>query len=226
MADLNSLRGNNGESTEIVVREEDALEHSEGSSNPDVWAGSLNKEGQVTENTNAGKVGLESSKQHSTVDVEVMREGDDYFACMVQCLNNCNSFCNIKDRVVEMHFKCKCRQLTMSVQGLGYYFLKFSSSAEKEKALELGHLHIASRIFFIGEWRPFIEYEPKETTSLPLWVMFHNLSNQCWNKEDLGQIGSLIGKLLYTDKATEKRSRSFARICIEVDMHDKFLTKW
>ncbi|KAF6141517.1 hypothetical protein GIB67_012279 [Kingdonia uniflora] len=111
-------------------------------------------------------------------------------------------------------------KLIMTIQGLNYYFLKFTNSEDKAKALELGHLHVASKIFFIREWRLFIDYEPKETYSLPLWAKFHNVPKQCWTKEGIGQLASMIGKPLYTDKATERGSRAFAYICIEVDVKD------
>ncbi|KAF6153214.1 hypothetical protein GIB67_016693 [Kingdonia uniflora] len=41
------------------------------------------------------------------------------------------------------------------------------------------------------------------------------------NKEGLGQVASLIGKPLYTDKMTEKKKRPNARIFIEVNALDE-----
>ncbi|KAF6142477.1 hypothetical protein GIB67_039441 [Kingdonia uniflora] len=195
-----------------------------------------------------GKERVEDQLRLENGDGSGPHEGEDditeveiMFVCLKTCCK-CKHNYKVESRILEDYCVCICKcvmkgsnkdnsegnhctnpnSTSTTNAGLGYYFLKFSNSGDKERAIEMGHLHhVASKVFFIREWRPFIEYEPKKTTNLPLWVMFHNVPNQCWSKEGLGQLASLMGKPLYTDKAIERRSTSFARICIEVDVCDE-----
>ncbi|KAF6171753.1 hypothetical protein GIB67_007274 [Kingdonia uniflora] len=106
----------------------------------------------------------------------------------------------------------------MSIRGrFNLYFFKFHNEEDRAKVLELGSQHVASRPFVIREWRPFIEYEPIELKTIPLWVIFKEILEQFWNSDGLGLIASAVGKPMFLDKATEEnKKRAFARICVEV----------
>ncbi|KAF6162690.1 hypothetical protein GIB67_022349 [Kingdonia uniflora] len=97
------------------------------------------------------------------------------------------------------------------------YFFKFHNEEDRAKVLELGSQHVASRPFVIREWRPFIEYEPIDLKTIPLWVIFKEIPEQFWNSDGLGLIASAVGKPMFLDKVTEEnKKRAFARICVEV----------
>ncbi|KAF6154993.1 hypothetical protein GIB67_035740 [Kingdonia uniflora] len=102
-----------------------------------------------------------------------------------------------------------------------HFFFKFSNWEDRQNALEHGSQHIASRMFILREWHPFIEYEPIEAKSLPIWVMIHDVPTQYWNQDGIGKIASLIGRPMYTDKATESKRRPFVRVCVEVMATDE-----
>ncbi|XP_060195091.1 uncharacterized protein LOC132624308 [Lycium barbarum] len=54
---------------------------------------------------------------------------------------------------------------------------------------------------------------------IPLWVQFPGLPLQYWIEENIGQIGSLLGKPVCTDKLTAPSDRiSYARVLIEIDV--------
>ncbi|KAF6148562.1 hypothetical protein GIB67_042521 [Kingdonia uniflora] len=112
----------------------------------------------------------------------------------------------------------------MTTKGRHLFFFKFSCDEDKHKVLDMGHQHIASRVFFIKNWRPFIEFEPIEMKSIPTWVMLQDLPDQFWNPDGIGRVASALGLPLFLDKATEqrRRGRSFARVCIEMEVDSKF----
>ncbi|KAF6168993.1 hypothetical protein GIB67_038490 [Kingdonia uniflora] len=106
----------------------------------------------------------------------------------------------------------------MTIQGLNVFFFKFSNLEDREKVLEMGSQHIASRVFFIREWRPFIEMETLNFTSIPVWVIIRNIPHHMRSTDGLSRIASTLGNPLYPDRYTEDHltSSSFARVCIEV----------
>ncbi|KAF6142907.1 hypothetical protein GIB67_033295 [Kingdonia uniflora] len=58
---------------------------------------------------------------------------------------------------------------------------------DRQRLLDMVHQYIASRLFFIRTWRPFIEFEPMEMKSIPIWVMLHDLPDQFWNGEGISR---------------------------------------
>ncbi|KAF6147805.1 hypothetical protein GIB67_041897 [Kingdonia uniflora] len=51
--------------------------------------------------------------------------------------------------------------------------------------------------------------------------MIHDVPTQCWNQDGIGKIASLIGRPMYTDKATESKRMPFVRVCAEVRATDE-----
>ncbi|KAF6137654.1 hypothetical protein GIB67_001508 [Kingdonia uniflora] len=114
--------------------------------------------------------------------------------------------------------------LEMTTKGRFLFFFQFSCDEDRQRVLDMGHQHIASRIFFIRAWRPFIEFEPMEMKTFPIWVMLHDLLAQFWNADGISRIVSALGVPLFLDKASEdkRKGRSFVRICVEMSVDCAF----
>ncbi|KAF6145940.1 hypothetical protein GIB67_007959, partial [Kingdonia uniflora] len=111
----------------------------------------------------------------------------------------------------------------MSTKGFSMYFFKFTTPEDREKALDTGSQHIASILFILRPWRPFIEVEHFDLSTIPIWVVFKNVPINMRNYEGLGRIVSSVGIPLYLDRATEDRGRdSFSRVCVDVNTKCKF----
>ncbi|KAK4345490.1 hypothetical protein RND71_035666 [Anisodus tanguticus] len=65
-----------------------------------------------------------------------------------------------------------------------------------------------------------VELNPKELEKqCQNWLMFPELPVHCWAEENLGRIGSYLGKSLCTDRRTAQCQRiSYARMLIEMDI--------
>ncbi|KAF6142897.1 hypothetical protein GIB67_033285, partial [Kingdonia uniflora] len=114
--------------------------------------------------------------------------------------------------------------LEMTTKGRFLFFFQFSCDEDRQGVLDMGQQHIASRIFFIRAWRPFIEFEPIEMKTIPIWVILHELPDQFWNADGISRIVSALGVPLFLDKASEdkRKGRSFVRICVEMSVDCAF----
>ncbi|GAA0185496.1 hypothetical protein LIER_32784 [Lithospermum erythrorhizon] len=56
-------------------------------------------------------------------------------------------------------------------------------------------------------------------TSVPTWVLFHDVQLSVWSETGLSKIASKVGIPMYTDKFTKERSKmSYARCLVDVDV--------
>lgn len=56
-------------------------------------------------------------------------------------------------------------------------------------------------------------------TEIPLWVKFPKLPMSCWGCGSLGRIDNALGKPLFDDECTTKKTRiSYDRMLIEVNV--------
>ncbi|KAF6149992.1 hypothetical protein GIB67_029357 [Kingdonia uniflora] len=107
----------------------------------------------------------------------------------------------------------------MTLKRNNNYFFRFGNDEDRERVLEMGSFHLASRMFIIRPWRPFIEFEPTEVSSIPIWVILKDVPDQFMNDEGIGLIASIVGKPLCLDRASEeKKHKSFIRVCVEVEV--------
>ncbi|KAF6145141.1 hypothetical protein GIB67_013492 [Kingdonia uniflora] len=56
----------------------------------------------------------------------------------------------------------------MTLKRNNNYFFRFGNDEDRERVLEMGYFHLASRMFILRPWRPFIEFEPTEVSSIPI----------------------------------------------------------
>ncbi|KAK1272490.1 hypothetical protein QJS04_geneDACA015183 [Acorus gramineus] len=108
--------------------------------------------------------------------------------------------------------------LILLLHGNGFFTAKFNLEEDLIAVLEGGPWTMAHRPFIIKKWSPDLRMEQERLTSIPVWVRLPNLPIHLWDIECLGRIGSLIGKPLFMDSATERCSRgTYARICVKVE---------
>ncbi|KAG9137859.1 hypothetical protein Leryth_026732, partial [Lithospermum erythrorhizon] len=56
-------------------------------------------------------------------------------------------------------------------------------------------------------------------TSVPTWVLFHDVPLSVWSESGLSKIASKVGIPMYTDKVTKERTKmSYARCLVDVDV--------
>ncbi|KAF6154882.1 hypothetical protein GIB67_018319 [Kingdonia uniflora] len=114
-------------------------------------------------------------------------------------------------------------EFEMSTKGFSMYFFKFSNQEDREKALEAGSQHIASRLFILRPWRPFIEVEKLELSTIPIWVVLKNVLINMRNHGGFGRIASSVGIPLYMNKTTEEGTwTTFSRVCVEISTKYKY----
>ncbi|KAH0673761.1 hypothetical protein KY284_024848 [Solanum tuberosum] len=80
---------------------------------------------------------------------------------------------------------------------------------------------IAGKVMRIQVWTP--SFKPAEGTSIvPIWISLPELPWHCYNKEFVTGMLSPIGKVLYLDSASIKKTRgSQARVKVQVDLTHK-----
>ncbi|KAK1313474.1 hypothetical protein QJS10_CPA06g01306 [Acorus calamus] len=112
-------------------------------------------------------------------------------------------------------------EITLTLQGNGFFMVKFSLEEDLLKVLEGGPWTMDNRPFVIQKWARNTKLELKRLTSIPIWIKFPNLPLHFWSRTCIGKIASLIGTPLYMDTPTATRSRTaFARVCVEFTAGD------
>ena len=102
---------------------------------------------------------------------------------------------------------------------------KFALDEDRLRALELGSTYIASRLFIVNPWKPFIEQELSTLKTVPIWVNLFNIPYQFWTEKGLSLVASYLGTPLMLDVPTlEKKRLDFARVCVEIDIDCEFPT--
>ncbi|KAL5697239.1 hypothetical protein ACHQM5_030902 [Ranunculus cassubicifolius] len=117
----------------------------------------------------------------------------------------------------------KTKNYTMRPYGEFSFCFDFKDPNERRAALEMGSLHIASQLFYIQEWKPFIEAELQELKTIPLWVIIHEFPEELRNEKGYSQVASAIGQPMFVDKRTERKETSYARICVEIDTNCAYI---
>lgn len=109
----------------------------------------------------------------------------------------------------------------------GTFFFKFDTQVSLDAVLEGGPWHFAGRPIILRKWEPHLSIEKDNISKIPIWVHFFNIPLEYWTPEGLSYIASMIGKPLRVDKTTaEGRRISYARICIEIDATEEWLTEF
>ncbi|KAH0667851.1 hypothetical protein KY290_027474 [Solanum tuberosum] len=82
-------------------------------------------------------------------------------------------------------------------------------------------MSIAGQVIIIQVWTP--NFKPAEETPIvPIWISLPELPWHCYNKDFVSGLLSPIGKVLYLDSASIKKTRgSRARVKVQVDLTEK-----
>ena len=109
----------------------------------------------------------------------------------------------------------------------GTYFFQFSSAAELEAVLEGGPWNVAGKPIILQKWSPSLSIDKNKVSRVPVWVCFYNVPLEYWTQQGLSYISSMVGKPIQVDRMTATRRRiTYARICIEVDAQDDWITSF
>ncbi|GJS41528.1 zinc knuckle CX2CX4HX4C containing protein [Tanacetum coccineum] len=137
-------------------------------------------------------------------------------------LGKCLAFPIVENYVKNTWAKYGFLKAMMNDNGL--FFFKFCSKSGMDQVLEEGHWMIKNMIIILNVWTTSSCLTRDDTTSVPIWVKFHNVPIMAFSKDGLSLITSKLGKPIMLDAYTntmclESWGRSsFARALIEVTL--------
>nr|KYP36964.1 hypothetical protein KK1_041875 [Cajanus cajan] len=117
--------------------------------------------------------------------------------------------------------------------GEGYYYwsndfflVQFFAEDDYRHALYEGPWMIAHHYILVQRWRPFFSITTSQTRMVTAWIRIPGLPIELYNDRFLWRVGSKLGSMLKIDKMTSVHSRGkFARICVEVNLMKKLVSK-
>ncbi|KAI9081394.1 hypothetical protein K1719_036657 [Acacia pycnantha] len=107
----------------------------------------------------------------------------------------------------------------------GYFLVSFSSTEDRDHALQEGPWMIADHYVLVQRWRPnFNPWKADHQKRVAVWVRIPDLPHELYNVESIRRIGNMIGKTLKIDRTTAFFEKGgFARMCVEVDLQKPLL---
>ncbi|KAI9121670.1 hypothetical protein K1719_008703 [Acacia pycnantha] len=102
----------------------------------------------------------------------------------------------------------------------GYFLVLFSSTEDRDFALQEGPWMIADRYLLVQHLRPnFNPWRADSQKRVAVWVRIPDLPHELYNVESIRRIGNMIGRTLKIDRTTAFSEKcGFARVCVEVDL--------
>lgn len=121
-------------------------------------------------------------------------------------------------------------EVSMTIHGEQAFLFKFSHEDDRKMVLELGSVHIRSKLFLIPPWTPFIEQQIGCIKFGPVWMILRDVPLHLWNATGFFKIASYVGKPIMADSPTTMKTRkAYARICVEIDAkcscHEEILSR-
>ncbi|KAI9116647.1 hypothetical protein K1719_012305 [Acacia pycnantha] len=107
----------------------------------------------------------------------------------------------------------------------GYFLVSFSSTGDRDYALQEGPWMIADHYLLVQRWRPnFNPWNADSQKRVAVWVCIPDLPHELYNVESIRRIGNMIGRTLKIDRTTAFSEKGgFARMCVEVDLQKPLL---
>ncbi|KAI9094751.1 hypothetical protein K1719_026557 [Acacia pycnantha] len=107
----------------------------------------------------------------------------------------------------------------------GYFLVSFSSTEDRDFALQEGPRMIADHYVLVQRWRPnFNPWRADNQKRVAVWVRIPDLPYELYNVESIRRIENMIGRTLKIDRTTAFSEKGgFARVCVEVDLQKPLL---
>ncbi|KAI9124747.1 hypothetical protein K1719_004074 [Acacia pycnantha] len=107
----------------------------------------------------------------------------------------------------------------------GYFLVSFSSTEDRDFALQEGPWMIVDHYLLVQRWRPnFNPWKADNQKRVAVWVRIPALPHELNNVESIRRIGNMIGRTLKIDRATVFSEKcGFTRVCVEVDLQKPLL---
>ena len=76
---------------------------------------------------------------------------------------------------------------------------------ERDEVLKQNFIYFNKKTLIMSAWTLLQEINKDKLARIPVWVRFPQLDYKYWRKKGLSKLGSLLGKPLATDNATQNK---------------------
>lgn len=109
--------------------------------------------------------------------------------------------------------------LIVSHYSNGYFLVTFATEDDRDAIFQGGPWFYGRAGLFMKPWHPGFKPCEEVPTVAPVWVRLPDFPPEYWYEEVFEQIGDSIGEFLFaSDRTLEKKSTSYARICVQLDL--------
>lgn len=110
----------------------------------------------------------------------------------------------------------------------GYSIVSFTTREDRDYAFQEGPWMINDHYLIVQRWRPnFHPWKADLQRKIAAWIRIPDLPMELYNVESLRRIGNMVGKTIKIDRSTSIYDKGgFARICVEVDLHQPLLPEF
>lgn len=107
-----------------------------------------------------------------------------------------------------------------------YYLVNFSDLSDYKRVLFEGPWLVADHYLLIQRWRPFFLENAEVIKKVAVWIRIPRLPIELYTDKFLWRVGAKLGSMLKIDQLTSFQARGqFARICVEIDLTKKLVSK-
>ncbi|XP_070037241.1 uncharacterized protein [Nicotiana tomentosiformis] len=99
----------------------------------------------------------------------------------------------------------------------------FQTIEDAHEILCVGPYYIANKPIILKQWTPDFDFNEEFPTVIPLWVKFPKLPMSCWEVGPLSRIASVIGKPIFADECTTKKTRLPTEVMVMDPTGKKFM---
>ncbi|RID75173.1 hypothetical protein BRARA_B02230 [Brassica rapa] len=126
---------------------------------------------------------------------------------------------SIPNSVIEKNeHRNKLRNITVSKLSQKSFLIKIPCPITRQRVLAQGMWHIDNQSMFVAKWKPGLQPEIPELSSVPVWLDFHNVPPQFYSEEGLEHIAGTLGHPLFLHPATANMSNlEVARVFTIID---------
>nr|POE94975.1 uncharacterized protein CFP56_51131 [Quercus suber] len=106
------------------------------------------------------------------------------------------------------------------------FLFKFACEGDKRRILELGPWNIEGFPLILKHWHQNMSVDDLDFSSIPLWVQIHGLPIEYMSKENVEEVGALVGEVLdvdFTGSGGVCMSK-FLRVKVELKVEDPLMS--